>query len=220
MSPSDHIKNASHLHHAYVVEGDISTLAVETIDALAGRGVSVLNNPDMFVASYERLLADDARGVVNFASLAPVSEKKYIIVSASSMTEEAQSALLKAVEDGSGHSTFFFLVARGTPLLPTLLSRCVSLRVESAKEEEHLDGREFLASSYAQRISLIESLAKAHDRDRVLRIVRDLLSLHETKPFSKEVLADLLTAHSFLSLSGSSIKVALGHIALTLDEEQ
>lgn len=221
MSPFDHIKNATHLHHAYVIEGNPSDIAPLLVEALTARGVVISKNPDVFIALYTRLLVGDARAVVEFASLAPLSEKKYIILSIGGATEEAQSALLKAVEEASGHSIFFFLIAHGTSLLPTILSRCVVLKSDTneSEEDEEGEGRAFLTLSYKDRMLFIEKLAKAHDRERARRVVSALLTLHQTAPFSKEVLADLLEAHAFLGLSGSSIKVALGHVALMLESK-
>lgn len=53
--------------------------------------------------------------------------KIYLIDEAEKMTEEAQNALLKTIEEPPAYAVFLLLVSRQELLLPTVLSRCVLL---------------------------------------------------------------------------------------------
>jgi len=212
--------------HAYLIrtnDGDFDTLLKNHIEehVLGGQG-----SADMFAVRYESLSVDEARTLANYASLKPLGEKKYIIISVKQMTSEAQNALLKIVEDGAGHSVFFFVLAPGVPVLPTLLSRCVVLKsgTDEKSEQENI-GKEFLSLSYKERLLVAEKFGKDSDRHGARSLVRSLLSLagncgRRTSAISgggtARVLRDLLDADRYLQLSGSSPKAVIGHLALTL----
>lgn len=200
--------------HAYVVR---STQDVrDTVqDFLISEKKIDTGSPDLYSIAYETLGIDDARQIAQYASLRPLGEKKFILVYAARLTTEAQSALLKVLEEGSGHSVFFFIVPPGVPLLETLLSRCVVVR-EHSKEDHTALGKEFLKLSYAERLKKAEKFGKESDREGARTLVRSLLALASDKKFTQEKLRDLLDADRYLQLSGSSPKGVIGHLALVL----
>jgi len=110
---------------------------------------------------------------------------------------------------------FFFIIPSGAPVLPTLLSRCVVIKDEEAREAREA-GEGFLTMDRVSRLALAESFAKNQDREGARRLVRELLELAQEKGFGKKTLRDLLDAERFLSLSGSSPKSVISHLALTL----
>lgn len=199
---------------AYLIRG--GTGARDTlIAALEERGVSLRGDPDALAQEFETFSIDDARALAAFASLKPLGERKILIVSAQTMTREAQNALLKIVEEGSGHSVFFFIIPTGVPVLPTLLSRCTAVRtLPDTRDTEH--GEAFLRLGYAERIKAAEKFAKDHDREGARALVRSLLALADEKKFDAQKLRDVLEANQFLQLSGSSPKSIIGHLALVL----
>lgn len=203
--------------HAYLIHGgDLGTVT----DLLKDEGITVRGNPDCYAVSYESLGVDEVRAITDFASLAPLGPRKYIIIATKSATPEAQTALLKSVEEGTGRSVFFFAVPTGVFVLPTLVSRCVVLKL--APRSLHLEpALEFLALSYKDRLALAEKFGKEHDREGARALVRSLLALASEKKksdffFSKEKLGDLLDADRYLASTGSSSKGVIGHLALTL----
>lgn len=215
MNPIEYLQTTTPLAHAYMVRGDVSTLfppLKKIITERAGGGSS----PDVWSRSFETLTVDDARSVASFAYLRPVGDTKYIVLACKSVTDEAQHALLKVVEEGVGHSTFILLVPPGAFILPTLLSRCVTLKETGGGAEHKDEAKAFLSLSYAERIAQVEALAKAQDRESARTLVQGLLELAEENKYGKEILRDLLEADQFLAGSGSSIKSVVGHLALTL----
>ncbi|PIR85397.1 hypothetical protein COU15_01040 [Candidatus Kaiserbacteria bacterium CG10_big_fil_rev_8_21_14_0_10_45_20] len=214
MDSFQHIQNVTHLHHAYLIRGDVDASLEELEKVLTARNVRTQGNPDFYRARHESFLVEDARHICNYASLKPVEEKKYIVIGVDTINTEAQSALLKAVEEGTGHSIFFFLVGTGVSVLPTLLSRCVVLGGETNISTS--EGEDFLKLSYAERIKLAEKLAKNQDKTTAKNILKSLLVVHQHTPFPPKKLKELLDAHTYLSTPSSSIKTILGHIALIL----
>lgn len=204
--------------HAYLVRGSEESVSL-VLERLAEDGVLTKGNPDLFMATYESLSVDDARFITSFASLAPLGERKYLILTMAAATPEAQTALLKTVEEGTGRSQFFLIFPVGAYVLPTLASRCVGLRL--APSAQSLEpGRGFLSLSYADRLAAVEKLSKDKDREGARELVRSLLACAELRKSdflnSAVQLRDLLDADRYLASSGSSVKAILGHLALTL----
>lgn len=211
-----YLRNTKQLAHAYLIRTandaflrDIKAHIEESI--LKEKG-----SPDLFIAEYESLGVDEARALTNYASLKPVGTRKYMIIHAARMTSEAQSALLKAVEEGIGHSVFFFIVKPGISVLPTLLSRVVVLKDDTGGDTEEALGREFLSLGFKDRLAQAEKFGKDSDREGARALVRSLLALAEKETYPREKLRDLLEADQFLQLSGSSPKGVIGHLALVL----
>jgi len=215
MNALKHISDAPTLSHAYMIRA-VRSARGTLEEALAARGAQLAGNPDYVLVEEDSLSVEHARSIASFSYVKSVGERKYIVIACDSMTNEAQHALLKAVEEGSGHSIFFFIIPPGAPVLPTLLSRCVVIRPEAESVEIEAEGEAFLAMNYAERLTLAELFTKNHDREGARRLVRSLLALSKEKRLSKEALRDLIEAEAALTLSGSSPKSVLSHLALTL----
>jgi len=211
----DELKQQALSAHAYLVRAPRATSTAELKTAIQGGELGTVVSADCFFREYEALSVDDARDIASFAYFKPVGERKFIVISAGSMTSGAQNALLKIVEEGNGSSVFFFILEQGVSVLPTLESRCVSIK-ERTEGGEGEAGKEFLAMSYKDRLALAEKFAKDHDRESARTLVRSLLALTDTKKFKAQALRDLLDANRFLELSGSSPKAVIGHLALVL----
>jgi len=212
-----YLRNTKQLAHAYLIRTENDTFLENLKAYVEGSVLKEKGSPDLFIAEYESLGVDEARALTNYASLKPVSgAHKYMIIRASRMTSEAQSALLKVIEEGVGHSVFFFIVKPGVSVLPTLLSRFVGLKDDAAGASAMELGREFLSLSYKDRLARAEKFGKDSDREGARELVRSLLALAGKQAFEKGKLRDLLEADRFLQLSGSSPKGVIGHLALAL----
>jgi len=222
----DELHKAENLHHAYIVSGSAEHGADGVLAMLEARKVKTKGNPDVLALSFPELLVDTVRdSLLSFASLKPLGERKYLVVSFARANEAAQNALLKAVEESLGHTVFFFCVDAAGHLLPTMRSRCIvveSERVDTGKREE--DAEEFLRESYEKRIARVEKMAayvsKMQDRAPVRAFVSDVLSLMHEKKAAPKTLRDLLDASRYLRLQGSSVKSILGHLAVSLPRSE
>lgn len=94
------------------------------------RKVDSRNHPDIFLVSPEKsgssIGIDKIRTVIKNVGLKPyeAGTKVYIIDDASSMTQEAQNALLKTLEEPPSDSVLIFISDKSGGLLSTIESRC------------------------------------------------------------------------------------------------
>lgn len=99
------------------------------------------NHPDIKVITHEKpnsISVDDIRDQVNNdIMIKPYSSpyKIYIIPEADKMTEQAQNALLKSMEEPPAYVVIFLLTDNVDALLPTIQSRSVMLRLRNVKDK-------------------------------------------------------------------------------------
>ena len=94
------------------------------------------NQPDIIYVTHEKpgsISVDDIRGQVNGdIKIKPYSSpyKIYIIDEAEKLTQQAQNALLKTIEEPPAYAIIMLLTANEGMLLPTIKSRCVTLTMK------------------------------------------------------------------------------------------
>ncbi len=99
------------------------------------------NQPDIIYVSHEKpntISVDDIRAQVNNdVAIKPYSSKYkvYIINEAEKMTPQAQNAILKTLEEPPAYAVILLLVSNMNSLLPTILSRCVTLNMKPVRDE-------------------------------------------------------------------------------------
>lgn len=98
------------------------------------------NHPDIIWITHEKysIGVDDIRSQLNNnISIKPYSGsyKIYIIPDADKMTEQAQNALLKTIEEPPEYAVILLLTDNMDSLLPTILSRCVTLNLKTVKAD-------------------------------------------------------------------------------------
>lgn len=94
------------------------------------------NHPDVIRVMHEKasIGVDDIRiQVNNTMSIKPYSSpyKIYIIDDADKMTEQAQNAILKTIEEPPAYAVIILLTCNSATLLNTIISRCVSLNLKA-----------------------------------------------------------------------------------------
>ncbi|MDF2586749.1 MAG: hypothetical protein K0S41_590 [Anaerocolumna sp.] len=98
------------------------------------------NHPDIIRVTHEKasIGIDDIRiQVNNDIQVKPYSSpyKIYIIDEAEKLTEQAQNALLKTIEEPPIYAIILLLTNNLNSLLPTILSRCVTLKLKAIHKE-------------------------------------------------------------------------------------
>ncbi|MCD7825545.1 MAG: DNA polymerase III subunit delta' [Clostridiaceae bacterium] len=93
------------------------------------------NHPDVRFITHEKagISVDDIREqLVNDIAIKPYSSnhKIYIIPDANKMTEQAQNALLKTIEEPPEYAVILLITENAEKLLPTIQSRCVVLNTQ------------------------------------------------------------------------------------------
>lgn len=99
------------------------------------------NHPDIITVQHEKpssISVDEIRVQVNEdIQVKPYSGKYkvYIIPEADLMTQQAQNALLKTIEEPPAYAVIILLTENAQKLLPTICSRCVMLKLRNIKDQ-------------------------------------------------------------------------------------
>ncbi len=157
----EHLQNALQMQkisHAYIIHGEKSTGKefIARVFAMALQcekgGVEPCNEchsckqalsknqPDIIYVTHEKpntISVEDIRSQVNNdVAIKPYSSKHkvYIINEAEKMTVQAQNAILKTLEEPPAYVVILLLVSNLQTLLPTILSRCVTLNMKPVSD--------------------------------------------------------------------------------------
>ena len=162
------------------------------------------NHPDIITVNHENrnsIGVDDIRQKINDdIILKPYysARKIYIVPEASIMTEEAQNALLKTLEEPPAYALIILLVDNKERMLSTILSRCVTLNIRPIDAEKIRDylkagksirGREAdVAVAFARgSIGRAEMLASSEEYIALMNSVTELLSHIKDMSISEEL---------------------------------
>ncbi len=128
---------------AYLCEGDEKPCQA----CLHCRKVREGTHPDLGEYGREGLPVDTIRALRKDAWVRPneAQRKVYLLHKAEDMSPQGQNALLKLLEEGPLFAVFLFLVRNPEQLLPTLRSRCETIRLNPGGEGEAPLGPEALA---------------------------------------------------------------------------
>jgi len=178
-----------HVSHAYILEGPNgsgkSTLVLSLLSAMADDGAQAKKIreglcPDVFIIDLpedrQSIGVDAARSIKESAFIKPndLEFKAYIIKNADKMTEQAQNALLKILEEPPKNVYFFLLSGSAASLLSTVRSRATLLRMQIFSPTELTD---YIAKNAPRHLQALEK-----DPDLVLSAggsIGALLSLLE-----------------------------------------
>ena len=99
------------------------------------------NQPDIIHITHDKpniVSVDDVRKqVIGDIAIRPYSSryKIYIMNEAEKMNQQAQNALLKTLEEPPAYAVIILLTTNAEALLPTILSRCVTLQMKPVSDE-------------------------------------------------------------------------------------
>lgn len=162
---------------------------------------------------------DDVRTLINHAHRRPDGDTviRTIIVATEFVTEEAQQALLKIIEEPPLSTVFVFIIPHGYTFLPTLESRFErgAGREETQQNEAF---KIFKDVSYAERLAQIEQSTKQKDVAWQSAVKKGLIVYlrDEVTTLPKETLVELEYVTRLLLTRGASNKFLLEHLALVL----
>lgn len=130
------------------------------------------NHPDLFyIRTGEKLGIAEAKKIKEFFSLKPYSAKGKAVVleDAPALTDEAQNALLKTIEELPEKATLILGTNSDIDLLPTILSRCEIITLDAKNDTAELYGKyikeleKLLDSSIEARFEYIEKLKEKEE---------------------------------------------------------
>ena len=131
----------------------------------------------------------EIRKIKNFMSFSPFASKyKFAIINdAHLMTEEAQNALLKILEEPNSSSLLILITASPSLLLPTVVSRCQEINFLPHSKQIIADilknskipsaGNELLLELTAGKIGLIFDILKNNSFDKLKKSIEQLADL-------------------------------------------
>lgn len=176
----EHFQKAIEAHkisHAYILAGEAGmgrkslahafalTLLCEKgksdpcMECHACKQVLSGNHPDLIHVTHEKVGSigvDDIREQINETiMIRPYSSyyKIYIVDEAEKMTVQAQNALLKTIEEPPAYAVIILLTTNPESFLPTILSRCVQLKLKPLKDSvirDYLSGTMGIPESQAE----------------------------------------------------------------------
>ncbi len=218
----------SKLQHTYIVGGELEE-AEEILAYLKTEGIETLGNPGVIVEHHEQFGILESRIFKEKCILSSITDHTFYILCARSLTREAEQSLLKLLEEPIKGLHFFLVTPYPDQLLDTLRSRAQVITRIKNKETQNA----FLKKTIASRLGEIRTLLKTTDGDNetesltsakalkfVESIERELASEMHTKKNYHLVpyLAQLLSFKRHLHARGSSVKMILEHLALTLPQ--
>ena len=210
----EHFQKAIEAHkvsHAYILAGEAGmgrkslahafalTLLCEKgksepcMECHACKQVLSGNHPDLVHVTHEKpgsIGVDDIREQINDTiMIRPYSSyyKIYIVDEAEKMTVQAQNALLKTIEEPPSYAVIILLTTNLESFLPTILSRCVQLKLKPLKDSvirEYLVGSmgipenqaelyaAFARGNLGKAIKLADSEDFKHMYDEMLRMLK------------------------------------------------
>lgn len=197
------------MHHASLLVGTIDWARTQIPPEEQALGQDVL------LYTYERMSIANVRSLIYEAGLRPVARthRTFIIV-CDSILHEAQNALLKLFEEPNNHTLFYLVIPREDMLLPTLRSRMQLIGVEELVSQNNFFS-EFLEMGYAERLACITQKLKEEDTQWVGMIVRGVEQYAHAKR-DAVLIKDALMLSAYVHTTGSSKKMLLEHIALSV----
>ena len=213
-----HIESGN-FNHGYLLVGNFvisRNMAVEAAQAILNPEGKIEAHPDFSYQKFELFGIEESRTLTRKASKRPfVGDKKVFIIELFSFSLESANALLKTLEEPYAGTYFFVIVPSLENVIPTLVSRLTV--IDNSKIKKELDEgkikfyKKFLRDLPNKRLETIKNLK---DRQEAIEFLNELELT--TKDF--KVLEEIQRCKSFLFSQGSSAKMVLEHIALTLPQ--
>lgn len=158
------------------------------------------SHPDLlYFPAESKLGIAEARKIKEHFSLKPYSAKGRVVVleDATSLTIEAQNALLKTLEEPPQEAILILGASSEARLLPTILSRCQVIRIQSSEfrvQNYKEDIEKLVTATIAERFEFVEKLK---DKEAFLKSLVDYFYQKRDMSFLKELLkAEQLAQHN------------------------
>lgn len=173
------------------------------------------DHPDvLYFDSGEKLGIEQAREIKAHFSLKPYSAKGRIVVleDASTLTIEAQNALLKTLEELPIEGLFILAAASEDKLLPTVLSRCQIVRFQATgyRQQATEDIKKLLSAKIEERFEYIEKLK---DKKEFLSAL--VFYFHQKLPANKDFLKELLQGEQWAA-QNVNIRATLEYLMIIM----
>ena len=225
------LRGKDNLHHAYAIEGDKKAIIPELYSFLENDLKIVTKaNPDFYFNEFESFGIDSGRELQDQASRkAMQGNMRIFVITISSITSEAQNALLKLFEEPADGVHFFIIVSSSEIFLPTLRSRFNILRQGKALAENNALVSEFMKASKTDRMKLLEGIIEEYKENKNKEKTLDFLNnlevslykdqLAKARPWRVEdvgVFEMIHKSRDYMMGRAPSVKMILENVALVV----
>lgn len=194
-----------------IIHPDVKSRERETEKILAKLELSK-NHPNiLWFTPEDKLGIEQARQIKDFLSLKPYQGKHQavVVVAAENLTDEAQNALLKTLEEPAEEAILILGVGSEDQLLPTIISRCQIINSSYQTPEARLDSARQVEQKYQKEI------------EKLLQLSIEQRFKFVEKLEEREVFLSALTAyfrHELLQKSAGVNLIHLGGVQLFLQD--
>lgn len=209
--------------HAWIIRGGAPDVAsVRSLLSEAGITVAPV---DVWMQEYGTFGIDDAHEVGMRAVTRGIEGQRLFIIVATQMTNEAQNAFLKTLEEPKAECLFVLLVPQPHMLLATVRSRAHIVELPARHvQTSTIDAKEFLSARPADRLELLKPLITKKDDEgyNVVAIAAFVDALERyiaTIPDNQlraECVRELYHCRRYVGDRGALVKVILEGLALLL----
>ena len=206
----------------HLVSGGLEVVD-EILSLVSQSGIQIENNPDISVREYKPFGIDEAIELHARSRSRGLNGPRVFVVVTAGMTNEAQNALLKTIEEPVADTLFFFCVQSADTLLPTVRSRSQILNLSrSTRTAGEIDPKVFLSAAPATRITLLKPLLDKGDDDKrdigavieFLSLLEHSVALYKDEHKQRMFLDDIYRARKYATDKGALIKPLLESVAL------
>ena len=217
--------------NTHLVAGTAAVIG-DIVALLESEGIVSRGSPDLYIRTYQRFGIDEAHELrERSATRAIAGARRVFIVATPSMTNEAQNALLKTLEEVPADAMYFFIVPAPEMLLPTLRSRAQILWMSHIHNIDvahpytaMVDAKSFLAAAPQKRLDMLKPLLEKDEDERrdlgaIITFLSSLERLCEKRPGElpaarREGLESVYRARKYIGDKGALVKPLLEQIAL------
>ena len=207
------------MHHAYALEGDRKT-AISNLYNFFENDLKIETkaNLDFYFNEFESFGIDNGRELQAQASRkAVLGNMQIFVIAFSSITSEAQNALLKLFEEPAEGVHFFIITGSSEIFLPTLKSRFQIIKLKSILDANKALADDFVKASKGSRIKLLQDIIENKDKQQALDFLNDLESaLYQNKSRDIEAFEAIQKSRDYLRGRAPSVKMLLENISLTV----
>lgn len=169
-------------------------------------------NPDIIMVERPKdkktIGVDVIRKINDDAAVKPfgMASKVYIIPEGELMTDEAQNAFLKTLEEPPSYAVFIIVTASAEVILPTVLSRCTKVSFPPVPASRL---REFIAENYPEALEQADFLCALGEGNpaRITRYMTDE-SYRQTRSECAAMLKAILSEHEISAYTAADFAEA------------
>jgi hypothetical protein len=201
--------------HALLFEGERNVCREHIRDFIEKKlGIATAQNPDVFFHEYDRFFVADVPKVMAQLSQKPLGSAQVCVLLFERMIWEAQSKLLKSIEEPAPNTFIILATPMPSELLDTVRSRLFFVARVAGDGEKSEQVQAFLRGSVAERNEIIEKFLK--DRGEARQFVDALEEFLVTDGVYKnaEALREVAFVQNYLRDPSSGVKMLLEYLVL------